>query len=105
MCDPMESLAYPFDSAFRVLGRRWAPEVLFEITNGTVRYSQLQKALPGISPRTLSVRIAELEAAGVITRTRRNGIECVYSLTEKGLDVRQVLGTIARLSVRWHQPF
>ncbi|HEX4920036.1 MAG TPA: helix-turn-helix domain-containing protein, partial [Candidatus Bathyarchaeia archaeon] len=104
MCDPSESLAYPFDSTFRILGRRWAPEVLFEIMNGTVRYSQLQRVLPGISPRTLSVRITELEAAGVIIKTRHNANGCVYSLTKKGRDARQVLASIANFTVRWHRP-
>jgi DNA-binding HxlR family transcriptional regulator len=104
MCDPSESQAYPFDPTFRVLGRRWAPEILFEIMNGTARYSQLQRALPGISPRTLSVRIMELQAAGVIAKTPRNANKCVYSLTKKGLDVRQVLSSIANFTVRWHLP-
>jgi DNA-binding HxlR family transcriptional regulator len=78
-------------------------EILFEIIGGASRYSQLQRALPGISPRTLSVRIAELEQAGVIARSRRKGTECVYSLTKKGMDVRQVLSSIADLTIRWHE--
>jgi DNA-binding HxlR family transcriptional regulator len=103
MCDLFDSLGYPFDPAFRLLGRRWGPEILFEIIGGTARYSQLQRALPGISPRTLSVRISELEQAGVIARSRKNGTECVYSLTEKGMDVRKVLSSIADLTIRWHK--
>jgi DNA-binding HxlR family transcriptional regulator len=101
MCDPYESLAVPIDSSFRMLGRRWAPEVLIQIISGTARYSQLQRALPGISPRTLSARVSEWETAGVISKTRRN-TECVYSLTDKGHELEGVLSSIASVSMRWH---
>jgi DNA-binding HxlR family transcriptional regulator len=103
MCDPYESLSYPIDPTFTVLGRRWAPQVLFQIIGGTVRYSQLQRALPGISPRTLSVRVSEFESAGVISKNRKNGTECIYALTDKGLEVKDVLDSIASLSIRWHR--
>jgi DNA-binding HxlR family transcriptional regulator len=102
MCDPYESLAVPIDPSIRMLGRRWAPEVLFQIISGTARYSQLQRALAGISPRTLSARVSEWETAGVISKTRRNHSECVYALTDKGHELEGVLSSIASLSMRWH---
>ena len=102
MCDPYESLAFPIDPTFRMLGRRWAPEVLFQIISGTARYSQLQRALPGISPRTLSARVSEWETAGIISKNRRNHAECVYTLTDKGHELEDVLSSIASLSIRWH---
>jgi len=101
MCDPHETLSHPIDPTFRMLGRRWAPEVLFEIIGGTVRYSQLQRALPGISPRTLSARISEWENAGVIAKNRRNPSECIYDLTDKGREMKDVLSSIAMISIRW----
>jgi DNA-binding HxlR family transcriptional regulator len=104
MCDPYESLVYSFDPAFKLLGRRWATEILFQIIGGRVRYSQLQRALPGISPRTLSVRVSEMEETGVITKGRRNNVECVYALTEKGYEIKEVLDRIATLSIQWHNP-
>lgn len=102
MCDPYESLSFPIDPSFQMLGKRWAPEVLFQIISGTVRYSQLQRALPGISPRTLSARVSEWESAGVISKTRKNHSECLYSLTLKGLEMKRVLSSIAEVSIRWH---
>lgn len=102
MCDPYDSLSCPVDASFRLLGRRWAPEVLLQIMGGTVRYSQLQRALPGISPRTLSVRISELEEVGVISKLHRNHVECVYELTEKGTEVKKIIQSIASFSIHWH---
>jgi DNA-binding HxlR family transcriptional regulator len=101
MCDPYESLSYPIDPIFKLLGRRRAPEVLFQIMGGTVRYSQLQRALPGISPRTLSARISDIEKAGVISKTQKSHAGCVYALTNKGMEVKEVLSSIASLSIRW----
>ena len=102
MCDPLGDLSYPVDYAFRLLGRRWGPEILIHLSQGMTRYSQLQRALPGMSPRTLSVRILELQSAGVISKTGRDGARVSYELTRKGREFVKALDSIAAFSIRWH---
>lgn len=103
MCDAYDSLVCPVDSAFRYLGRRWGPEILVQIMEGRIRYTQLQNAFPRMSPRTLSARISELERTGVILRVERgpNGFD--YKLTEKGSEMMRILKSIAVFSIRWHR--
>ena len=38
------------------------------LIEGTLRFSDLQKSMDGISPKTLSLRLKELESQGIITR-------------------------------------
>jgi DNA-binding HxlR family transcriptional regulator len=102
MCDPYETLNCPVDPAFKLLGRRWCPEVLLEINNGYTRFSQLQRILPSMSPRTLSLRISELETAGVIWK--KNGEKNIvnYGLTQKGEEMLMIFKSIAEFSFRWY---
>lgn len=102
MCSPYDDLSYPVDAAFRLLGRRWGPEVLIQMVRGTSRYSQLQRALPGVSPRTLSVRISEFRRAGIIAKKHSHHIGTAYELTSKGKEFAKMLDSIASFTIRWH---
>lgn len=102
MCGPYESLSYPVDTSFRLLGRRWAPEIMISLMRGTSRYSELARALPGMSTRTLSLRISELQEAGVIAKTRSNRVGVSYELTEKGRAFMELLESIAKFTIDWH---
>ncbi len=102
MCDPRESLGYPIDDAFKLLGHKWYSEVLLEFSRGASRYSDLQKALPRISPRTLSMRLAELRAIGVISAKPRNNNTVTYEFTDKGRELIGLVNSIAAFSLRWH---
>jgi DNA-binding HxlR family transcriptional regulator len=101
MCDPFESLSFPIDEALRLLGRRWYSQVLLEITRGATRYSDLMRALPRISPRTLSARISELETTGIIAKRGNKNI-VNYEFTEKGRELIGIFNTIAAFSLHWH---
>jgi len=66
-CQPLpEEVARAAD----LLGRRWMLAILWASADeGAVRFNEFKQALEGIPPRTLAVRLAELEAAGVLERT------------------------------------
>lgn len=52
-----------------VLGPRWTTPILIELLQGRKRTTQLLKALPGLSAKTLSERLRMLVDFGLITRT------------------------------------
>lgn len=64
---------------------------------GKMRYSELEKKLDGISPRTLSDRLKELEGADLIKREmfdeRPPRVE--YSLTQTGMGLMNAIGPVA----------
>ncbi|HSJ77341.1 MAG TPA: helix-turn-helix domain-containing protein [Erythrobacter sp.] len=54
--------------ALEILGERWALLVLREMMLGPRRFSDLRAALPGISAKVLTERLAALEGSGVVAR-------------------------------------
>ncbi|UYV16675.1 winged helix-turn-helix transcriptional regulator [Porphyrobacter sp. ULC335] len=54
--------------ALEILGERWALLVVRELMLGSRRFSDLRAALPGISAKVLTERLAALEASGVVAR-------------------------------------
>lgn len=58
------------EAAFRILEGRWKMVIIFQLfARGTLRFSELEKAIPGVSQKMLIQQLRELERDGIITRT------------------------------------
>lgn len=66
-------------------------------TNGTKRFGQLQKSLKGISPKTLSSRLQELEKEGIIIKKVYPEVppRVEYTFTPKGERLRKIVLALA----------
>ena len=51
-----------------LLERRWQLSILYAALTGALRFNEFAEAVAGISPRMLSERLRDLEAAGLIER-------------------------------------
>ena len=69
-----------------LLERRWTLSILYASQTGATRFNEFLEAIGRVPPGTLSARLAELEAAGVLRRevvdSRPPHVE--YVLTERG---------------------
>ncbi|MVU79972.1 transcriptional regulator [Nocardia sp. ET3-3] len=74
------------------LGDRWTILVLVELTKGVRRFGELQRALPGISQRMLTLTTKRLWRDGFLERTAYPTIppQVEYRLTEAGASLAQV---------------
>ena len=83
----------PIEKTLRVIGGKWTILILRDLFNGTKRFGELQRSLHGISPKTLSERLKQLEAQGIIRRMIYPEIppRVEYSLTEKGESLQAIL--------------
>ncbi|MEK8070047.1 winged helix-turn-helix transcriptional regulator [Rhodococcoides navarretei] len=72
--------------AFGFLGKRWNGILLATLMNGPMGFSDLRRAVGGISDSVLSERLGELGKAGLVARTVGDGppISVEYSLTPAG---------------------
>ncbi|HUN78762.1 MAG TPA: helix-turn-helix domain-containing protein [Solirubrobacteraceae bacterium] len=52
-----------------LLERRWQLSIIYAALSGAIRFSEFAEAVDGISPRMLSERLRDLEAAGLVQRT------------------------------------
>jgi DNA-binding HxlR family transcriptional regulator len=72
--------------AFVVLGKRWNGMILGVLGGGESSFSDLRRALEGISDSMLSERLGELAASQLVSRTVEPGppVSVRYSLTPAG---------------------
>ena len=70
--------------------------LIHNIFEGKKRFGELQRALPGISPKTLAQRLKELERDGIITKKvfAEIPLHVEYSLTQKGQSLRGVFRSL-----------
>jgi DNA-binding HxlR family transcriptional regulator len=83
--------------ALDLVGDRWALLVVRELLLGPRRYTDLVEGLPGVGTNVLATRIRELEASGIIERTRVPAPTpaVLYQLTADGRELRPVLDSLA----------
>lgn len=71
----------PIAMAADLLEPRWTMLVLCEMWSGSTRFNEIQRGVPGMSPTLLSKRLKEMEANGLIERTRGAGNRSEYVTT------------------------
>lgn len=83
--------------ALAIVGNKWTALILKELTDGPKRFCDFEAALKGISPRTLSQRLDDLEANNAIDKKpySKTPPRMEYSLTKKGADLIPVLRQMA----------
>ena len=87
-------------ACFELLGRKWTAQIVWALLDGPRRFSSLLVSVPGLSDKMLTRRLAELEAAGVVTRAQYAEIppRVEYALTPAGIALRQVIVEMERWS-------
>jgi len=90
----------PMAKATEILCERWSLLVIRELIAGSSRFNDLRRGVPLMSPSLLSLRLKQLEAAGVVARTQdERGVR--YDLTPAGAELRQVVGWLAEWGSKW----
>jgi DNA-binding HxlR family transcriptional regulator len=76
-----------------LLERRWQLSIIYAALSGALRFNEFADAVAGISPRMLSERLRDLEAAGLVERTvlPTSPPTVEYRLTERGRKLRPII--------------
>lgn len=93
----------PVAMAAEILCNRWTLVLLRELVAGSTRFNDLRRGVPRMSPALLSKRLKDLEAAGVVKRSKVAGEPGVfdYTLTKAGLDLAPVIESVGVWGHRW----
>ncbi len=77
----------------KIIGQRWTILILRDLLDGQKRFGELQKSLTGISPRTLALRLQQLEQNQILSRKVFPEVppHVEYSLTSKGQSLNKVI--------------
>ncbi|QNJ04579.1 helix-turn-helix domain-containing protein [Synechococcus sp. PROS-U-1] len=79
--------------ALKVIQGRWKLLILRELVDGIRRFSDLQRALEGVSQKVLTAQLRDLETDGVVHRTVHPEVppRVEYALTDLGVALLPVL--------------
>jgi DNA-binding HxlR family transcriptional regulator len=92
----------PVAHALGLVGERWSLLIVRELLLGPKRYTDLASSLPGIGTNILAARLKELEGCGLVTKHRLDppAASMVYELTPYGLELKQVMRSLALWGLR-----
>ena len=80
--------------ALSILTGKWKPIILlYLMSEGTMRYGELKKALVDITPKMLTTQLRDLESEGLIHRKVYPEVppKVEYSITEYGMTLKSIL--------------
>jgi DNA-binding HxlR family transcriptional regulator len=85
-----------------LIGGAWTPNIIWYLSSGPRRFSELRSDIPLVSAKVLTQRLRELEERGILTRkvmdTSPPSVE--YALTELGLEFMPAIQAIATVGQR-----
>ena len=93
----------PVAMASEILCTRWTVILLRELIAGSTRFNDLRRGIPRMSPALLSLRLKELEEAGVVARLPLASEPGVfeYVLTDAGRELGPIIDGFGRWGQRW----
>src|SRR5947199_8701597 len=79
-----------------LLERRWQLSIIYAALSGALRFNEFAEAIGGISPRMLSERLRDLEAAGLVKRTvlPTSPPTVEYRLTQRGRQLAPIIAAM-----------
>src|SRR5579864_9395825 len=82
---------------------KWTLLLVKELAEGQSRFCELERALEGISPRTLSLRLRALEEEGIVARSTFPEVppRVEYTLTDKGLALLPIIDDMRAYGEQW----
>jgi DNA-binding HxlR family transcriptional regulator len=88
-----KTVSCPVETTIAAIGGRWKVLVIHHLLEGKQRFGELTRLLGGVSARTLTRQLRELEQCGIIDRTIHRQIppKVEYSLAELGRELEPVL--------------
>ncbi|MEN3538117.1 helix-turn-helix domain-containing protein [Microbispora sp. ZYX-F-249] len=87
----------PLPEVLGLIGDKWSAQVLLELGHGPRRFTQLERAVEGISRRMLTLNLRALERNGLVTRTVHPDAppRVEYAVTPLAEEIREPLEALA----------
>ena len=92
----------PVGECMAFLRGAWTPNIIWQLSGGPRRFSELRNDIKNISAKVLTKRLRELEDLGVVRRevmpTSPPSVE--YSLSDLGVELTPAIAAIVSVGVR-----
>jgi len=104
MIDGMLCKCCPVFNTFNIIGKKFSLLILRNmIYDKHRRFNEFLNSIEEINPKTLSIRLKEMENDGIIKRPVYNEtpVRIEYCLTQKGKELQPILEQMALFSVKY----
>ncbi|MFZ2522203.1 MAG: winged helix-turn-helix transcriptional regulator [Minisyncoccia bacterium] len=92
-----EAVKCPITKVAKLLSDTWTMLIMHFLIEGPKRFCDLEKALTGISTRTLTLKLKKLIKNGMIIRKKEGS----YSVTGKGKGLRLIENSMKRYEKKY----
>lgn len=95
----------PLSDCMAFIGGAWSPNIIWYLSSGPRRFSELRADIPLVSAKVLTQRLRDLEKHGVLTRTvsGTSPPSVEYALTLLGEEFLPVIHAIVDVGQRLKQ--
>jgi DNA-binding HxlR family transcriptional regulator len=95
----------PAEITLAVIGGRWKVLILYQLFQGVKRFSELQRAIKGVTQKMLTQQLRELERDGIVQRTVYPQVppKVEYQLTPLGRTLAPVVEEMCKWGLRQSQ--
>jgi DNA-binding HxlR family transcriptional regulator len=93
----------PIVATARIVSGKWTLLILRDLATGPCRFTEIERSLSGISPRTLSQRLRALGEEGIVERLEHPAVpsRVEYRLTDRGRDLLPIIEAMREYGTRW----
>ena len=98
----INSLHCPVTNALTVLGGKWKINIIFLLSNKTMRFGAIKNTLQGITQQMLSKQLKELQRDNLIIRTVHDTVplKVTYELSDLGKSSIPVLNSMYEWGIK-----
>ena len=93
----------PIDNSLKIIGKKFTMHILRNILLlKQKKFNEFLRSIEGINTKTLSIRLKEMESAGLIERKiiDERPLRVEYTLTEKGKSLEPILVQMAKFCLK-----
>ncbi len=101
--EPGDLCPCSLEGVVQVLGKKWSILIVGTLGNhGRLRFNDLARKLGGVSPKSLTERLREMEREGLVARTalQERPPKVEYRLTYEGREMWRAMLPVMRWAVR-----
>ncbi len=95
----------PVATTLMLIGNKWKIFIIQQLMDRPFRFSELRRAIPGISEKVLTDNLRAMEKDGIITRTVFPEVppRTEYALSELGDTMRPIIESMATWGTGYQQ--
>ena len=91
----------PVTYVMEKIGNYWKPIILYHLSKGPIRYSEIKRAIPAITEKVLIQHLKQLESDGLVIRKAKPVVPpyVTYTLSKSGKGLMPVIDAMASWAI------